>query len=92
MAPDFEIFEKIGIMRMISFFLPDLRLIEDCCARWLGDDPYPEIEDVHSSRIEDCEPMRQVSLYVRRLHQIRLEEYQVWLEEGQSPPETGYPT
>ena len=36
---------------------------EDCCARWLGDDPYPEIEDVHSSGIEDCEPMRTVSLY-----------------------------
>ena len=26
MAPDFEIFRKIEIMRMISFFLPDLRL------------------------------------------------------------------
>ena len=26
MAPDFEIFNKIEIMHMISFFLPDLRL------------------------------------------------------------------
>ena len=25
-APDFEIFWKLEIMRMISFFLPDLRL------------------------------------------------------------------
>ena len=26
MAPDFEILQKVEIMRMISFFLPDLRL------------------------------------------------------------------
>ena len=26
MAPDFEIFQKLEIMRMISFFLPNLRL------------------------------------------------------------------
>ena len=32
--------------------------IEDCCAGGMGDNPYPEIEDVHSSRIEDCEPVR----------------------------------
>ena len=25
-APDFEIFQKLEIMRMISFFLPNLRL------------------------------------------------------------------
>ena len=29
----------------------------------VGDDPYPEIEDVHSSRIADYEPMRTVLLY-----------------------------
>ena len=29
--------------------------IEGCCAGGIGDDPYPEIEDVHSSRIEDCD-------------------------------------
>ena len=28
----------------------------------MGDDPKPEIDDVHSSRIEDCEPMRMASL------------------------------
>ena len=55
-------------------------------------DPYPEIEDVHSSRIEDCEPMRTVSLYFRRLHPNQFEEDQVWLEEDHSQPETGYPT
>ena len=68
MAPGFEIFQKIEIMRMVSFF-PAGSQVErrwnsrfwDGCAGGLGDDPYPEIEDAHSSRIEDCEPMRMAS-------------------------------
>ena len=46
MALDFEIFWKIEIMRMISFFQADLKLsalnyrIEGCCAGRMGDDPY----------------------------------------------------
>ena len=58
----------------------------------VGDDPYPEIEGVHGSRIEDCEPMRTVSLYFRKLLPNQFEEDEVWLEEDQSQPETGYPT
>ena len=38
--------------------------IEDCRAGGMGDDPYPETEDVHSSGIEDYEPMRMVSLHL----------------------------
>ena len=63
MAPDFEIFQKVKIMYMISFFQADLRLsarlnsrIEDCRGGGMRDDPYAEIEDVHSSQIEDCDP------------------------------------
>ena len=37
--------------------------VEDCGAGGMGNDPYPEIEDVHSSRIEDCEPMPMASLH-----------------------------
>ena len=60
MAPDFEIFWEIGAMRTISFLPGGSQVkrplnprIEDCCAGGMGDDPYPEIEEVHSSRIED---------------------------------------
>ena len=67
MASDFEIFQKIETMRMISFFLvwsqvkrPMNSRIEDCCAGGMGDDPHPEIEDVHGSRIEYCAHMRMV--------------------------------
>ena len=68
MAPEFEISQNIEIMCMISFTgwskvkHPLNSRIEDCCAGGVGGDPYPEIEDVHSSRIEDCEPMRMASL------------------------------
>ena len=58
----------------------------------IGDDPYPEIEDVHSSRIEDCDPMRTVSFYFGRLHPSQFEEDQLRLEEDQSQPEARYPT
>ena len=68
-APDFEISQKLETMRMVSFFpgwsqvkLPVNSRNEDCCARRMGDDPCPEIEDVRSSSIEDCEPMRMASL------------------------------
>ena len=112
-APNFEIFGKIEIMRMISFFLPNLRLsavgtpkwriaahghgyrvsaIEGCCAGGMGDDPYPEIEDVHSPRTEDCEPMRMASLHCGQLHPNPFEKNQAWLEETQPQPETGYLT
>ena len=57
----------------------------------VGDNHYPKIGDVHSSRIEDCEPMRTVSLYFGRLHPNQFEENQVCVEEDQSQPETGYP-
>ena len=53
----------------------------------MGDDPYPEIEDVHSSRIEDCEPMRMASLI---FHQF--DKDQAWMVEDQAQPEKGYPT
>ena len=71
MAPNFEIFQNIETMRMVSCFQAGLKLsvsngvqverhwnsrIEDCCAGGMGDDPYPEIEDMHCSRIEDCDP------------------------------------
>ena len=58
MAPDFEIFQEIEIMRMILFFLLDLRLsaVGTPELRIAADDPYPDIEDVHSSRIKDCDP------------------------------------
>ena len=72
-APDVGIFRKIETMSMVSCFQsgpawsqvkrPLNSSIEDCCARSVGDDPYPEIEDVHSSRIEDCAPMRMASLH-----------------------------
>ena len=68
MAPYFEIVRKIETMRVLSFFpgwSQDKRplnfRIEDCCAGGMGDDPYPEVEDVHSSRIEECKPMRMAS-------------------------------
>ena len=71
MASDFEIFQKIVTMRMISLFLaalrlsghrtPELRIVSG------GGDPYPEIEDAHSSRIEDCEPMRMASLHFLKI-------------------------
>ena len=34
--------------------------MEGCC---MGNDPYPEIEDVHSSGIEACEPTRMAALH-----------------------------
>ena len=38
---------------------------------WDGDDPSPETEYVHSSRIEDCEPMRMASLHVLDCFRLR---------------------
>ena len=58
----------------------------------MGDDPTPETEDVRSSRIEDGEPMRMVSLHFYRLRPNRFEKDQAWLEEDQAQAETGYPT
>ena len=58
----------------------------------MGDDSNPETEDVHSSRIEDCEPMRMVLLHFCRLRPNQFEKDQAWLEEDQAQPETGYPT
>ena len=99
MAPDFEIDWETDILRMISFFPARSQVerhwnsrIEDCYSGWLGDDPHPEIGDAHSSRIDDCEFMRTVSLYFWRLHPNQFEQDQVWLEEDESQPETGYPT
>ena len=73
MAPDFEILWNIETMHMIPFFpawshvkRPLNSRIEDRCAGGMGDDPYPEIEDVHSSRTEDCEPMHMASLHFGR--------------------------
>ena len=56
------------------------------------DDPYPEIEDVHSSRIEDCEPTRMASLQFRKLHPNQIEKDQASLEEDQAQQETRDPT
>ena len=58
----------------------------------MGDDPNPEAEDVHSFRIEDCEPMRVASLYFRRLRPSQFEKEQAWLEEDQAQPERRDPT
>ena len=58
----------------------------------MGDDPNPETEDVRSSRSEDCELMRMVSLHFCRSRPNRLEKDQAWLEEDPAQPETGYPT
>ena len=58
----------------------------------MGDDPNPETEDVHSSRIEECEPMGMASLYVCRLRPNQSEKEQAWLEEAFAQPETCYPT
>ena len=57
----------------------------------MGDDPYPETEDVHSSRIEDYGPMRMASLYCCGLRPNQFEKNQAWLEEDQAQPEVGYP-
>ena len=57
----------------------------------MGDDPNPEAEDVHSSRIEDCEPMRMDSVHFRRLRPNQFEKEEAWLEEDQAQPETGDP-
>ena len=70
MAPDFEMFRKIEIMRMISFLQADLRLAP--------------AEDVHSSRIEDCVPMRMASLHFCRLRPNQFEKDQAWVEEDQA--------
>ena len=37
--------------------------IGDCCAGGMRDDPYTEVEDVNSSKMEGCEPMRMVALH-----------------------------
>ena len=58
----------------------------------MGDDPNPETEDVHSSRIEDREPVRMASLRFCRLRPNQFEKEQAWLEEDQAQPETGSPT
>ena len=58
----------------------------------MGDDPNPETEDVHGSRIEDFEPMRMALLHFCRLHPNQFEKEQAWLEEGQAQPKTGCPT
>ena len=47
MAPDFEIFWKLEIMRMISFFLPDLRLSA------VGT-PELRIADADNARVDKC--------------------------------------
>ena len=36
--------------------LPLNSRIEVCCAAGMEDDPHPEVEEMHSSRIEDCDP------------------------------------
>ena len=62
--------QKTETMRMISFFQAGLKL----SAHWTtelriaapegwGGDPYPEIEDVHSSRIEHYESLLMASLH-----------------------------
>ena len=58
----------------------------------MGDDPNPETEDVHSSRIEDCEPMRMASLHFCRLRPNQFERHKASLKEDLDQPETGYPT
>ena len=97
-APDFEIVQKIEIMCMISFFLPDLGLSV------VGT---PELRIVapegwgmtltQKSRMRRAPELRIVSpcawfRCVLKLHPNQFEEDQVWLEEDQSQPETGYPT
>ena len=47
----------------------------------MGDDSNAETEDVHSSRIEDCEAMRMASLHFCRLRTNQFEKGQAWLEE-----------
>ena len=63
MAPNFEIFQEIETIRMVSFFQPSLRLsalgtpgLRTAAPEGWGDDPYSEFEEVHDSRIEDCDP------------------------------------
>ena len=61
----------------------------------MGDDPKPETEDVHSSKIKDCDPVRMggmASLHFCRLRPNQFEKEQPWLEEDQALPETWYPT
>ena len=58
----------------------------------MGDGPSPESEDVHSSRVEDCEPMRMTLLKFCTLHPNQFEKDQAWLEEDQAQAETWYPT
>ena len=62
MAPDFEIFQNIEIMRMISLLLPDLRLSATGTPELRIAAPdgwgmtYPEMEDVHSSELRIVGP------------------------------------
>ena len=58
--------------------------IEDCCARALGDDPYPEIKDVHSSRIEDCDPRSLLRCIVDDYTETNLARMKLGLEENQA--------
>ena len=58
----------------------------------MGGDANPETEDVYSSRIEDCEPMRMASLHFCRLRPNQFEKEQAWLEEDEAKPEAWYPT
>ena len=62
MAPDFEIFQKLEIMRMISVFLPNLRLSA------VGTPELRLAAHAHGypclhCEFEDCDPMRTASAH-----------------------------
>ena len=99
MAPEFEIFWKIEIVRMISFSLPDLRLSA------IG---APELRIAapeawgmtltQKSRMCRAPELRIVNpcVWFRCIFEdcIQLEKDQAWLEgdQAQAHPETRYPT
>ena len=62
MAPDFEIFQKLEIMRMFSFFLQNLRLSAIGTPE-LRIAPMPMVTACLHSEIEDCDPMRTASAH-----------------------------
>ena len=65
-TPDFEIFWKLEIMRMISFFLPDFRLsaVGSPELRIAAHaQPMPMATACLHFEVEDCDPMRTASAH-----------------------------
>ena len=63
-TPDFEIFWKLEIMRMISFFLPDFRLSAVGTPELrIAARSMPMVTACLHLEVADCEPMRTASAH-----------------------------